>query len=264
MAAFLPQEVHDAFEKQAGFSLHQRVLYACYVGSTSHNTYVPSTDPNSIDDIDIMVIVLPPLEKVAGLYPWKETEQLQIGIWDVNVHSVAKYMRLLLKGNPNMLCTLWVRPEDRLACDPLFSSLLLDHRTAFSTKEVFHSFAGYAAEQLRKMSSHENAYQGYMGEKRKRLVDRFGYDTKNAAHLIRLLTMCIEFLKTGELTIFREKDGQVYRDIKSGLWPLVQVKERAQQLAREAVEAYEASTLPTEPNARLAEEALVRLYKARW
>jgi len=34
---------------------------------------------------------------------------------------------------------------------------------------------------------------GYMGKKRRELVMRVGYDAKNAAHLIRLLRMGIEF-----------------------------------------------------------------------
>jgi len=35
---------------------------------------------------------------------------------------------------------------------------------------------------------------GYLGDKRKQLVLKHGYDAKNAAHLIRLLRMGIEFL----------------------------------------------------------------------
>lgn len=42
-----------------------------------------------------------------------------------------------------------------------------------------------------------------MGERRKALVRRHGYDTKNAAHLIRLLRMGIEFLQSGELLVDR-------------------------------------------------------------
>jgi len=259
----LPPEVSEAFIAQAGFDPAGRIIHACYVGSTSHNTYVPSTDPDSIDDIDIMAIVVPPIEKVAGLRPWKETEQIQIGPWDVNVHSVAKYTRLLLNGNPNMLCTLWVRPEDRLLVDENFASLYLENRRIFSTKKVYRAFYGYANEQLRKMTS-ANPYQGYMGAKRKKLVERFGFDTKNAAHLLRLLTMSKEFSATGVMKVFRDEDGQTFRDVKSGLWTRDEVQYEAAQLYSEIKIADAASTLPMDADAAKAEELLLRVYARYW
>lgn len=42
-----------------------------------------------------------------------------------------------------------------------------------------------------------------MGQKRRELVRRVGYDAKNAAHLIRLLRMGIEFLTEGTLHVER-------------------------------------------------------------
>jgi len=258
---FLPEKVFAAFQEKAGFSLDKSLVYACYVGSQSHGTYVPKDDPQAIDDIDILCIVVPPPKAVLGLKPWKETEQIQIDEWDIVVHSVSKFVRLLLKGNPNMLGALWVREQDQLHCDPRFKEFLT-HRMSFSTKESFHSFAGYANEQLRKMSSHENAYEGYMGEKRKKLVDKFGYDTKSAAHLIRLLRMCIDFLCTGELVVYRAKDGEIIRSIKRGEWSLALVKHEAENLFATARAAYEVSTLPAEIDLELTEKLLLSFFVA--
>ena len=50
-----------------------------------------------------------------------------------------------------------------------------------------------------------------MGEKRKAIVRKYQYDVKNAAHLIRLLRMGIEFLETGELRVFRAMDAEELR-----------------------------------------------------
>jgi len=256
-----PEKVEAAFEEKAGFRLSESLLYACYVGSQSHNTYVPKNDPNAIDDIDILCIVVPPPKAVLGLKPWKETEQIQIDECDIVVHSVSKFVRLLLKGNPNMLGALWVREQDRLHCDPRFQEFLT-HRSAFSTKESFHSFAGYANEQLRKMSSGANAYKGYMGEKRKSLVDKFGYDTKNAAHLIRLLRMCVEFLQSGELKVFRDEDGEVIRGIKRGEWSLEEVTIEATNLFAKARAFYDISTLASEVDLVLTEKLLLSFFTA--
>ena len=63
---------------------------------------------------------------------------------------------------------------------------------------------------------------GRMGAKRKELVEKFGYDTKNASHLIRLLKMGIEALTTGELLIERP-DNNMLLEIKRGEWKLERV-----------------------------------------
>src|SRR6185369_17173804 len=80
-------------------------------------------------------------------------------------------------------------------------------------------------------------YRGYMGDKRRGLVERFGYDTKNAAHLIRILRMGIEFLTEGTLYVERE-DKQELLNIKQGLWTLDEVKAEAERLFALAQEAY--------------------------
>ena len=42
-------------------------LIAANMGSISHGTYVPKADPLHIDDVDIMMAVVPPPEAVLGL-----------------------------------------------------------------------------------------------------------------------------------------------------------------------------------------------------
>lgn len=92
------------------------------------------------------------------------------------------------------------------------------------------------------------AFQGYMGEKRKRLVKEFGYDTKNACHLIRLLKMCIEFLNDGRLYVKRHKDADILLSIKRGEWPLEQIKKEADRLFKLTEAAHTKSKLPEYPD----------------
>ena len=74
-------------------------------------------------------------------------------------------------------------------------------------ERVHRSFNGYAVAQMRKMES--GVYKGYMGDKRRSLVERFGYDTKNASHLIRLLRQGAEFLRDGELYVLRHDASEL-------------------------------------------------------
>lgn len=101
---------------------------------------------------------------------------------------------------------------------------------------------------------------GYMGDKRKQLVLEHGYDCKNLSHLIRLLRMCIEFLKTGELEVHRHDAAELI-DIKRGKWTLEQGKKHAEELFAEASAAHAYSKLPESPDRERAEKLLIRLVE---
>ena len=124
------------------------------------------------------------------------------------------------------------------------------------SKKVYHSFNGYAYGQFKRMTHFKS--EGYMGAKRKKLVEKFGYDCKNAAHLIRLLRMGIEFLTEGKLYVFREDNHQLL-SIKRGEWSLDKVKAEAERLFKMAEEAYMRSKLPNEPKYEKAEELLMEI-----
>jgi len=91
-------------------------------------------------------------------------------------------------------------------------------------------------------------FKGYMGEKRKALVTKFGYDTKNAAHCIRLLRTCIEFLNTGVLNVCRDEDAEELMEIKLGKRSLGSVEAEAKDLIIKATYAKGRSVLPEKPD----------------
>jgi predicted nucleotidyltransferase len=215
-----------------------------YRGSIAHNMYVPNSDPNSIDDVDLMGIFMAPAYCYLGIKSFKDTREKFVGKYDVVNYEYKKFVRLLLKSNPNVMSLLWLRPNHYLEVHP-YGQILIDNKEIFVSKRAYKSFTGYAYSQLKKMT--HMAYEGYMGEKRKALVDKFGYDCKNAAHCIRLLKMGMEFLTTGKLNVFRE-DAPWLLEIKRGMWTLEQVKEEAARLFNLADEAFIRSKLPNEPN----------------
>jgi hypothetical protein len=99
---------------------------------------------------------------------------------------------------------------------------------------------------------------GYMGAKRKELVMKVGFDAKNAAHLIRLLRMGVEFLVEGELHVERA-DAENLLSIKRGEWPLEKVKAEAERLFKLAEEAYIRSQLPPKPDEKRAERLCMEI-----
>lgn len=214
-------------------------IVLAYRGSIAHGTYVPNSNPNSIDDKDILGIALPPKQYFFGLKSFEQFEKIE-GEWDVLIYDFRKAVRLLMKSNPNILQILWTSDKYILKQTDIYQRLR-DNRHLFVHKGIYKTFCGYSLGQLKKMEN--MAYNGYMGQKRKGLVDKFGYDTKNAQHLIRLLRQGIEFLQTGELIVERP-DAEELKQIKLGAWSVEKVKREADKLFKQMEEAFLKSTLP--------------------
>jgi uncharacterized protein len=232
-------------------------ILVCYRGSQAHGTYIPPEDECSVDDIDIFAVCLPPLDHYFGIHRFDGKEYWQ-GSLDIVVYSLDKFLHLLLKGNPNILGTLWTRREDFLYIDPLVGEELIKIRTLFLGKRtVVAAFSGYAKSQFKKMTTFSS--EGYMGEKRRALVAKFGYDVKNASHLIRLLTMCVELLETNEIKVFRDVDAQLFIDIKRGVWSLEEVKSKATFLFERIDHLYNRSSLREAPQKELVNRLVTNI-----
>jgi predicted nucleotidyltransferase len=307
---------HRAFIPDGTFML-------AYRGSIAHNMYVPGFDPKSIDDVDLMGVVIGSPENYFGLREWGQrgTKEVKQHQYDCVFYEIRKMFSLLLQGNPNVLSMLWLRPEDYLFRTSA-ADVMIRHRDLFAGKHVYNAFAGYAHQQLSKMETREPAeirdylaltYEakfrgihpnekgnrieypddydlasgearnasahtddvlithlrhymkkgenlGYLGDKRKHLVLDHGYDAKNAAHCIRLLRMAAEYLRTGELIVFRP-DAAELLDIKLGRWSLERIKAHADELFTGMRSARDASPLPDEPDRDGAEKLLVKILR---
>jgi len=276
--------------------------------------YVPKSDPDSIDDKDVMGVYIGPLEQYLG-FGRKDVYEQWEGEWDCVFYELRKFIGLLLNCNPNVLSLLWLKPNG-IIHETSIGLQLRENRDLFVTKKAYHSFSGYAHTQFKKMISFNQEAQvlmqdleeqltsfginpdscdaghalrtleglpfvgaitemmevvkryrgerrryysgGYMGQKRRELVRRVGYDAKNAAHLIRLLRMGIEFLTEGTMHVERA-DASELLNIKRGTWPLEKVKVEAERLFQLSQEAYVRSSLPPEPDRVAAERLCVRM-----
>ena len=211
-----------------------------YRGSMLHGTYIKSDDEHGIDDKDLMGVFVGQLNNYFG-FQKKEVHEKFIKEYDSVCYEIKKFVSLLLKSNPNVLQMLFL-PKNYILYVNEFGKMLIDNKELFISKQAYHSFSGYAYGQLKRMTSF--TCNGYMGQKRKQLVEKYGYDCKNASHLIRLLRMGIEFLTDGVLYVEREDAPQLL-DIKRGKWTLEKVKEESTRLFHLAQEAYVRSSLPS-------------------
>ena len=237
-------------DRQELLPLHTILLG--YRGSISHGTYLNPDQVESVDDKDIIGVCIPPIHNYFGTGHFEQKEKA-VREWDSVVYEMRKFVRLLSGANPNVLCLLWLRDQDYIHIEPDFGHRLLAVRDLFVTKRIYYSFTGYAYGQLKRMT--HCAFNGYMGAKRKQLVDKFGYDCKNAGHLIRILRMGIEFLREGELHVFRH-DARELVEIKTGHWSLERVKTEADLLFKRAEAAFDECKFPKEVNKDLVDSFL--------
>jgi len=237
-------------------------------GSIAHNTYEESV---THDDKDIMGIFVPPEDVVFGIRNMGTIERMmdeklsqrRTITWDIVYYSLPKYLNLILKQNPNVIMLLWLSEKHYLKRTK-FGQRLIGVRDQLISKRCYDSFCGYAHGQLHRMTHHTAT--GRMGAKRKELVERFGYDTKNAGHLIRLLKMGLEVLTTGEMQVERP-DNNMLLNIKRGEWPLKKVLDYSDRLFQLMDEAYVRSPLKNrvdEPFVNLlCEDIIMDFYKAK-
>ena len=259
LAALTQNHFSSLNAEEAKRLLPDGLILLGYRGSIAHNMYVPKSDPNSIDDKDIMGVFIPEIDNYFGL-KHKAHQEVFIKEWDAVSYEIRKFVQLLAGANPNVLSLLWVKPQHYIA-RTILGDELIANRNMFVSRKIYHSFTGYAHDQLRRMTAF--TFEGYMGDKRKKLVEQFGYDCKNAAHLIRLLRMGIEFLREGELHVFREDAAQLL-EIKKGLWTMEQVKEEADRLFKRAETAYDECKLPVAPDLEKINDLVVSLVSRRF
>lgn len=232
------------------FDIFEHSILLGYRGSISHGTY----RPNDTDDKDLMGICIAPLEYYLGLKRFEQFEK-QLGEWDVVIYDIKKYFNLMLKSNPNVLGLLWL-PDDLYLKKTTLGKLIIHNRDLFVSQQAYKSFVGYAYGQLKRMT--HITTKGYVGEKRKNLFKKYGYNIKNASHLIRLLEMGIEFLQTGELQVKRANCNYLL-DIKNGQYTLEQIIQKAEQLFSQIDLTLKNCTLPKEPKYKEINKLLIYL-----
>ena len=155
--------------------------------------------------------------------------------WDIQCYGIVKYLTLVLDMNPNMVDSIWTPRRAVLYSTEVFERLR-SRRSEMLHKGCYHRFKGYAYSQLKKVRNKRP-----VGD-RAELVEKFGYDTKYAMHLVRLLGECEQILN--EHTLDLTRDRKRLRHIREGGWTLDQLEEWFEEMEIGLEKAYNNSTLP--------------------
>jgi predicted nucleotidyltransferase len=95
---------------------------------------------------------------------------------------------------------------------------------------------------------------------RAELEARFGYDTKHAMHLVRLLRMAVEILRDGDV-IVRRPDADELLAIRAGQWSYEALIDYARLAETDLKELAQTSPLPHGPDRVRLNEILVELVR---
>lgn len=246
------------------YVFEQKPLLKGYRGSVAHNTHIPreADDVFGVDDIDYFGIYTFPYEYYLGLHGYYHSREVidhKIEEDDTVEYEIHKAFHLLSQCNPNIISFLWNKPEHYTDISEGGKLLLEKRAIFFSRRRIRDGFAGYAHAQITKLTA--GAYKGYMGERRKAVVDKYGYDTKNATTLLRLLTQGIEALRTNEIQVFRTTDRDFLLEVKTGKYTLSQIQDFADIKFKELDSAYENSVMPLDNNRADIEELCVEILE---
>lgn len=212
--------------------MFERVIYRCVIGSRAYGL----DDEQS--DTDRRGFYLPKAEMHWSLYgvpEQLENDETQEAYWEVQ-----KFIVLALKGNPNVLETLY-SPIVELAT-PLAQELL-DIRDTFLSKLVFQTFSGYVASQFKKMETD--------------LRNQGRVKWKHVMHLIRLLISGTDILREGKLTVRVGEHRDALLAIKRGECSFAQTESWRKQLQIEFEQALNQTSLPDRPDYERANAFLI-------
>lgn len=131
----------------------------------------------------------------------------------------------------------------------------------FSTNfiELLDKERQYGAKQKHWASYQE--WQKSRNPQRAALEAKFGYDTKHALHLVRLLRMCREIL-TESKVIVRRPDAAELLEIRAGAWDYHKLVAWAEAQDKELSEVAKESKLPNQPNRAKLDQLCVELVEA--
>lgn len=233
------------------------VLRIVEVGSTAHGISVPGT----ADDFDATVIRIETYEELINGPEKKQSQMFRTqpegvrsgpGDIDLNVYTLRKFTRLAAGGNPSILGAIF---SSKVHYDTLFDWGKLGHLTA--SKKAGDAFLGYMIQQRER-------WLGERGGKkvnRPELIEKYGFDTKYAAHLIRLGFQGIEYMNEGRYSMPLPGDqAQFLIALRTGRIPESEAKQVASNVENDLRDAIEKSPLPPLPSANI-NQWLVTQYK---
>lgn len=242
--------------------LPENVHYCVIMGSEAYG--VSSGD----SDVDIYGYCMPPKglmfphlsgeisgfgKQIQKFDQWQEHHVMSADKkkeYDFTIYSIVKFFQLCMENNPNMLSALNV-PQRCVMFASKSAQSVRDRRDIFLHKGSYHKFRGYAYAQLHKLDGNSNS----KNEKRAADIEKFGFSTKFAYHIVRLALEAEQILTEHHLDV--DRNAEILRSIRNGEWSLEKIRGWFDSKEKHLEELYHKSTLQHSPNEDTIKELLL-------
>lgn len=236
------------------------VLRIVEVGSTAHGISTTETG----DDLDLTVVRIEPFgELVTGnlkrqsmmIRTQPDGVRSRMGDIDLQVYTLRKFATLAKGGNPSILGAIFSQRVHQGTGHVDFRRL----SGMVASKRAGEAFLGYMRQQIER-------WLGVRGQKnvtRPELVEAYGFDTKYAAHVIRLGYQGIEYMREGRFNMpMREHIAGEIRALRTGSVNEYQALEWAKRIEDDLKQAIAESELPDQPADRAVDAWLQDAYRS--
>lgn len=240
---------------ERGFPYSHRVIMTFIGGSKMY------LGPEySKGDTDYYGVFVEPLTKVMGLdsYEHFTTSTKKPGQQkntkeddDVCFYGLQRFAELACKGNPTVLSFLFAPTHFE---KNLWNQFTGD-KSIFLAKSHLEPFFGYANAQLQRLYNG----RGPKDVSRPFLEAQFGYDTKYAMHIVRLILEAKQLMMEGKITYPSPDAGLLYQ-IRAGECKLYDLEKMIDGMMQEAREAQKKSSLPERVDREVVSQKLVEIY----
>lgn len=162
---------------------------------------------------------------------------------DETTYDVVRFFNLLAKSNPNVVEILFFQERYWRETSEGWKTLV-ENRDLFITKKLKLTFVGYALDQMK----YAERLGEKTGDKRRKLFNDFGYDTKAAMHAYRVLIYCHGLVEDKSLILKSASERDFLLEIRNGEHRFDQVKEWFYKSKDYVEKIIDNSNLPEEPD----------------
>ena len=241
--------------------------YEVIMGSSAYGV------ANNTSDIDVYGMYVPPIEYIfpesagyiRGFGP--QPEYAKVDNWqrhhiqcdnkeyDLALYSIIRYFDLCMQNNPNMIDSLFV-PERCVIHQDTVGEIMRENRRLFLHKGIQKKLMGYAFHQFKKIRSATR--EG----KRKESIEKYGYDVKNAYHVVRLVQQAEMVLTTHDLDL--ELNRELLKSIRRGEWTLERLEQWFNKRQDDLDTLFVSSDLRLTPNVDIIKSLLMQCLEAKF
>lgn len=253
--------------------LEPYVILRSVVGST----LLGLTSADGSSDVDEMGIVIEPIElalptegqpfeqfvyRTAEARTGNTAASSEPGDIDLTLYSLRKYIRLALNGNPTILLLLFA-PDGPLTRYDSRGSQLKDFASDIISRRAGKAFLGYLHAQRQRLLG-ERGNAGH-GRPRSQLIEKFGFDTKYAMHMVRLGLQGLELMSTGSLTLPMDEEHRIELSrIRNGEMSLQDILTLTGDIETDLKDLVNTTFLPPEPTVGPVTEWMQLTYFRNW